>query len=201
MNKGAFWACIALVLAFAACSPDRRVLVMVSGKVQISGNTVNLSPGTTHNEERFTPTGDKITVVAPEGAVTHELPEPGLYILNLKKDTIIGAYQRTGKDQTEQFVSQEELRFRIDSLYKLMHGWNVSPEARNFNIPPSGIAHITKNTKAEVIGPYQHMPTAFSPDREHEVYKVYTGKEVQEIILRLLKMVDRRALNRQQDQP
>lgn len=185
-------ALLSIAFLLSACSGDgKKVLVMASGKVQVSGNVIKLSPGTQHNEETMVPDGETITVQSPDGEKTYDVKENGLYLLNLKKDTLSGSYQRIGASgQADMNISQQELRSHIDSLARLAMGFNVSPEARNYNIPPREIARITDNANAQVIGPYKTMPTQFDPSKEHEVYKFYTNKEMWDNIYRLVKMVE-----------
>ena len=162
---------------------------MASGKVQMKGNTVTLDPGTTHNEITFEPDGDNITVVSPSGKKEVAVKEPGLYILNLKNDTLVGSYQETGTDNSQKVISQDDLWNRVDSLTKLMKGENVSAAAKNYNIPPMQAARITANKDAEIIGPYRKVPGSLDPSVKHEVYKFYTNKEIVEIIENVKKML------------
>lgn len=183
---------LSIALLLSACSGGgRKVLIMASGKVQVTGDVIKLNPGTQHNEETLVPSGESITVQYPDGEETFDVKEKGLYLLNLKKDTLSGSYQRIGgASEADMNISQQKLRFHIDSLARLAMGTNVSAEARNYNIPPLEIAKITENTSAQVIGPYTKMPTSFDPSREHEVYKFYTNKEMWDNIYRLVKMVE-----------
>jgi hypothetical protein len=181
-------ALVAIVL-FTSCSNNKKVLVMASGKVQMEGNTVTLDPGTTHNEITFEPDGDNITVVSPSGKKEVAITEPGLYILNLKNDTLVGSYQETGTDNSQKVISQDDLWNKVDSLTKLMKGENVSAAAKNYNIPPMQAARITANKDAEIIGPYRKVPGSLDPSVKHEVYKFYTNKEIVEIIENVKKML------------
>jgi hypothetical protein len=182
---------IILVIIFSSCSKGggKKVVVMASGEVQVNGNTITLQPGTTHNEIIFVPDGDSIIVNSPSGNMGFSVKEDGLYLLNLKKDTLIGSYQRTGTDNSQQVISQENIWQRVDSLNQLMAGKNVSEAAKNYNIPPFTIARITRNTDAQIIGPYRKLPASFDPSQEHEVYKFYTTKEIMEIISKVKKML------------
>lgn len=162
---------------------------MASGKIQVNGNTINLQPGTTHNEVTVDPDSDSIIVTSPSGNQGYAVKEAGFYLLNLKKDTIVGSYLRTGTDNSQQVISQENLWQRVDSLTQLMKGQNVSAERRNYNLPPFSIAKITDNTKAQIIGPFRKVPGSFDPALEHEVYKFYTNKEVAEIVENVKKMM------------
>ncbi len=182
-----FFSLVAISFLVSCSGGGKKVLVMSSGKVEINGNTITLDPGSQHNEQTFIPSGDSITVVAPDQTTGFSVKENGYYLLNLKKDTISGAYQHIGEN-AEQKISQETLRARIDSMYQLTMGIGVSPEKRNYNIPPFTIARITDNTNAQIIGPYLRMPTSFDPNQKHEVYKFYTNKEIMDILYKSARM-------------
>lgn len=180
------------IFFLAACGGGggKKVLVMASGKIQVSGNTINLTPGSSHNESTFVPQGDSITVVSPSNTQGFSVKESGFYLLNLKKDTISGTRQRVGKEgETAQpRITQENLKQRIDSLYQLMIAYNVADSNGQYNLPPFTIKRLTDNTEAEVIGPFRPVPASFNPALEHEVYKFYTNKEIWDLILKLHKM-------------
>ena len=176
-----------------ACSEnqEKKVLVMASGKVQINDHNITLDPGTTHTENEMTVTKDKLTVTTPSGSTDFSVSEPGLYILNIKSDSLVGSYQRVGNDDNSQTViSQENLKTRIDSLNQLMMGTNANSANKNYLITPNQIAKITANTGAQIIGPYKKVPGSFEAGKEHEIYKFYTNKEMHEIVDKLSKMVD-----------
>jgi hypothetical protein len=174
----------------AACSGGgKKVLVMASGKVNANGNTVTLEPGTTHNEISFVPESDSVIVVSGAKTAGFTVKDPGLYILNLKNDTIVGSYLQTGTDNTPKVISQSELAVRMDSLKQLMAGTNVNEQSKNYNIPPFSIALITKNTDAQIIGPYVKVPGSFDPNQKHEIYKFFTNKEVVGTLEKLSKMI------------
>src|SRR4051794_19371670 len=90
--------CSVIALLSACSGKEKKVLVMSSGDMQISGNTINVKSGTRHHEETFKPEGDSVTVVSPGGTTSFSVRDPGYYVLNLKTDTIAGAYQRVGTD-------------------------------------------------------------------------------------------------------
>jgi len=173
---------------FYSCNGGgRKVVVMASGTIKADGNTITLQPGTTHNEQTIVPSGDKLTVNAPSGNKEFDVKEAGLYLLNLKKDTIAGSYQKTGTDNSQIVITEENLWQRVDSLTMLMKGQGVTEAKRNYSIPPMSIAKITKNTEAEIIGPYRKIPGSFDPSKEHEVYKFFTNKELSDIIEKVKK--------------
>jgi len=193
MTKINVCGCLMIVVALASCSGSnsKKILVMGSGNVQINKNTntVTLEPGNTHTEQEFDLQGDKLIATTPAGSSDFNVSETGLYILNLKTDTIVGSYQHTGTDEASQRITQEDLRKRIDSLQELVACRNVTKEKRNFCIPPNQLAKLTSNSNAQVIGPYKKIPRSFEAGKEHEIYKFYTSKEMQEIIEKLKPMV------------
>ncbi len=191
-RKNIFIYCLyALTVLLVSCGGGgKKVLVMASGKVDVKGSTINLTPGTGHNEASFAPDGNTISVVSPSGTEEFDVAENGYYILNLKKDTIAGTYQKIGQegDTPQQIITQDDLKFRIDSLYQLMIAYNIADSNGQYNIPPFTIKKITNNTNAEIIGPFKPLPSSFNPALEHEIYKFYTNKEIWDLILKLHKM-------------
>lgn len=177
---------------FGSCSEEagKKVLVMASGKVQVNENVITLEPGTTHTENEIVLATDKVTVKTPSGSLDFPVPDAGLYILNIKTDTLVGSYQRIGTDNSQTVISQENLRNRIDSLNQLMTGSNANATNRNYFIPPNQIAKVSANTEAQIIGPYRKVPGSFEGGKEHEIYKFYTNKEMHEIVGKLSKMAD-----------
>jgi hypothetical protein len=186
MKQLTTFATAALFMFLGSCSGDsKEVLIMGSGKLTLGENSVTIEPGSRHNEERLKVTADKITVNGFEGVKEVAVPESGLYVLNLKKDTLVGSYQRVVEGSGETKITQDVLRTRVDSLNQLMVGSNVNPTNRNFFLPPGHAAKISTNTQAQVIGPYLKMPTTFEGGQDHEIYKFYTNKEVNEIIQKI----------------
>ena len=178
----------AISLLFAACGGGgKKVVVMASGTIKADGSTITLQPGTTHNEQTISVSGDKISVNAPSGNKEFEVKDPGLYLLNLKKDTLAGSYQKTGTDNSQIVITEENLWERVDSLTMLMKGQGVSEAKRNYSIPPMSVAKITGNTEAQIIGPYRKIPGSFDPSKEHEVYKFFTNREISDIIEKVKK--------------
>src|SRR5688572_10321954 len=117
------------VICFAACSPSapgKKVKVMSSGKIQVdeATKTVTLTPGTQHNEAEVTLTDkDKaITVKSPEGDQSYEVGESGVYLLNLKTDTLIGNMVNFGSGGQTTSITTEQLEHIIDSTQQLING-------------------------------------------------------------------------------
>lgn len=180
---------ITLSLAFIllSCS-EKKILVMASGKITVQGNIIFAEEGTTHSEQECILKEASVVIKNNAGSTDIPVNESGLYILNIKKDTIVGSYQRLGTDNSLKRLSQEDLQRSIDSLESLMKGLNVTVANRNFCIPPGKLSFITENTKAQVVGPYLKMPGSFEGGREYEIYKFYTNKEIREIIEKLRKL-------------
>ena len=184
---------LSVFYCITACSgggEGKKVLVMASGKVQVNENVITLEPGTTHTETEIPVTADKLTVNSPAGSTDFKVADAGLYLLNIKIDTLVGSYQRIGTDNSQTVISQENLKTRIDSLNKLMAGTNTSSANRNYCIPPNQISKVTANTAAQIIGPYKKVPASFEGGKDHEIYKFYTNKEMKEIVEKLSKMVE-----------
>lgn len=177
-----------LVIVLQSCGGGKKVVVMASGKVSAEGTVINWEPGTQHNEIPVMVSGDKITVKNGAASTDYPVTEAGIYILNLKNDTLVGSYQRVGEGAGQQSISQEGLAKSIDSLQQLMAGTNVSAAARNFNIAPNKMTRISANTASDIIGPFVKMPSSFEGGKEYEIYKFFTNKEVAETVEKLKKL-------------
>jgi len=184
----------AIVLAFTACKGhDKKILVYASGDIQADNTKTNItvSDGTTHHEQELDFPGNgpvTLNIQAPIGKLALTATDDGLYIANLKNDTVIGSYQHVGTDNGNGRMSQETLKHTIDSLQKLVTGQNVSDANRNYFIPPGKMVKITAETKAKVFSPFTTIPGSFDAGSVPEIYKFYTIKEVREIIGNLQKM-------------
>lgn len=185
------WFLILTLFILASCSDEggKKVLVISSGNFEVGENTVQVQGGSSHNEKEMMVTGDKLTVNSESGSQDFDLTQNGFYVLNLKKDTLVGSYQRVGTETNQQVITQDDLKVRVDSLTQLMAGQNVSEAKRNFSIPPQQITRITENLNAQIIGPFKRVPGSFEPGKEHEIYKFYTNKEMQEIVDKLKGMM------------
>ena len=172
---------------YSCSGGGKKVVIMASGTIKAEGDNITLTPGTTHNEQTITPGGDKITVTSSSGNKEFDVKDAGLYLLNLKKDTLAGSYQKTGTDNSQIVITEENLWQRVDSLTMLLKGQGVSEAKRNYSIPPMSVAKITTNVDAEIIDPYRKIPGSFDPSKEHEVYKFFTNKEIADIIEKVKK--------------
>ncbi len=181
---------VAMIAALASCK-DKKMVVMSKGKAEINtdAKTIKATDGSGHEEQEVTLGGGKTVfkLSTPAGEATVELLENGLYIVNVKNDTIIGSYQRySDPSASKQSMTQDELKKQLDSLQLLSQGKNISAANRNFYILPNTATKITDNTNAMVVGPYHRMRSAEKVDgKDPEVYRFYSIKEIREMILKL----------------
>lgn len=182
---------VLVVLAMTACkSHSKKIIVYASSKIEVDNSKKNITvtEGTTHHEQELEFTGsDPVTlnIQSPSGKYTLEAADDGLYIANLKPDTVIGSYQHVGSDDASSRITQDALKQKLDSLQKLVAGENVSAENKNYFITPGKIARITTETKAKIFGPFTTIPGAFDAGSVPEIYKFYNIKEIREIIFKL----------------
>jgi len=180
------------ILLFASCTNNhKRVIVMSKGSIEFDEptKTIKAIDGTGHEEKimDFTDAELSLQLDAPAGKTTADLKEKGLYILNVKKDTIIGSYQNyTAPQLQKNLLTQDDLKLKIDSLQQLTTGKNISAANRNFMILPNQLVKITENIDAIIVGPYHQMRTAEKVDgKDPEVYRFYSIKEIRETIEKL----------------
>lgn len=180
----------AAIFLLAACK-DKKMIVMSKGKAEVNtdAKTIKATDGPGHDEQEVTLASGKTVfkLNTPAGEATVELLENGLYIVNVKNDTIVGGYQKYSDPKTsQQVMSQNNLKKQIDSLQLLSEGKNITAANRNFYILPNQAVKVTDNTQALVVGPYHRMRSAEKTDgRDPEVYRFYSIKEVREMILKL----------------
>jgi len=183
---------------FAACSGHtKKVIVYANSEADINNQTKTITQkdneGHLDKEIQFN-TGDKVTikVIQKDGSTANiEIPEDGYYILNVKaKDTIVGGYQKySTPEEANRMMTQDELKHNIDSLQQMVVGQNTNAANRTFFIPPNTAEKITANTDATIVGPYHRMTSIEQKgNKEPEVYRFYSVKEVRETIDKLQKL-------------
>jgi hypothetical protein len=184
----------ALACLTACKGHEKKIVIYASSNIQIDDTKqhVTVSDGTTHHEQELDfATGDPVNVdvQSPVAKVAIIAPDDGLYVLNLKPDTVIGSFQHVGANG-ESRITQDQLKQKLDSLKKLVMDQNVSEANKNFFIAPGKIVRISSNPKGKVFGPFTTIPGSFDAGSVPEIYKFYTISEVREIIANLEKMVD-----------
>ncbi len=139
------------IIALAACSGHQaKVLIMASSAIDVNEKNVKVTEGTTHHEQIIElKTPATLSVQSAAGNYTVDVPEAGLYVLNLKNDTLVGSFQPVGTHVNNR-ISREQFQKSIDSLSQLVAGMNVSTANRNFFIVPKKdpediIAHRRQN--------------------------------------------------------
>jgi len=185
---------IAFALLLSACaSHTKKILVFGNNNVAINEDTKTITQKDTTghvDKEILYSTGDKVelNIKSPGGETKIDIPDDGYYIVNLKaKDTIIGGYQKfSTPGEANRVMTQDELKHNIDSLQQMVENKNINAASRTFFILPNTSAKITSNTDAFIVGPYHRMTSiAKEGDKDPEVYRFYSIKEVRETIEKL----------------
>ena len=183
---------VGLVFLGACSSHQKKVLVYANSKIQVdeSQKNITVTDGTTQVEQELNfNTGDVVVlnITNSKGQYKLEVTEDGLWLANLKKDTLVGSMQHTGESRNTR-ITQDELKLQLDSLNKLVRGENVSTAAKNYFIPPGKIQKISNFTNAKIFGPFTPVPSAFDAGSVPEIYKFYNLSEENEIISKLTEM-------------
>jgi hypothetical protein len=182
-----------ILLFLGACSShQKKILVYANSKIQVDETQKNITvtDGTTQVEQELNfNTGDAVVlnITSPGGNYKLEATEDGLWLANLKKDTLVGSMQHTGETRQTR-ITQEELKLQLDSLNKLVRGENITAAAKNYFIPPGKIQKISNFTTAKIFGPFTPVPSAFDAGSVPEIYKFYNLSEENEIIRKLTEM-------------
>ncbi len=187
-----------VVICFAACKGHvKKVLVYTSDKITVDESqqhiTIANGDGTTHHEQTLDfATGDPVTlnVESPQGKYTVTIPDDGLYIANLKNDTVVGSRQHIGEGG-DAHITQDILKQKVDSLQKLMQDQNISDANQNYFIAPGKAQKITTEINAKVFGPFTTVPGGFDAGSVPAVYKFYSMREMRVIVGKLDKMLSK----------
>jgi hypothetical protein len=192
--KKSFGVLLSVMLLLSACSSShqKKILIYANSKIEVdeSQKNITVQEGTTQVEKELSFTGSDpvvLNITGPRGKYTLEAHEDGLFLANLKSDTIVGSLQHTGSSKQTR-VTQERLKFQLDSLNKLVMGANISAEAKNYFIVPGRMEKISNLTNAKIFGPFTPVPSAFDAGSVPEIYKFYNLSEVQVIISKLTEM-------------
>jgi hypothetical protein len=196
MQKNPGFLLIAILVCFSACkSHQKKVLVYASDKITVDNNQLHITvangDGTTHHEQELDFTGgDPITlnVETPQGKYTIAILDDGLYVANIKTDTVVGSKQHVGAEGGEAKITQDALKQKLDSLQKLAMDQNVSDANQNFFIVPGKAVKLTTEVNAKVFGPFTSIPGSFDAGSVPAIYKFYSMKEMRQIIANLQKM-------------
>jgi hypothetical protein len=148
---------LVLTLLASCSSSIKRVYVLSKGPATIdeSAKTISAKDGTGHEEKVVSYTDESTTIQldAPAGKTSVTLTDKGLYILNVKNDTIIGALQNyTAPKLQQNMLTQDDLKMKIDSLQQLVAG-KIASKEKNFFILPNQVVKITDNLEAIIVTP------------------------------------------------
>jgi hypothetical protein len=183
----------AAILFLGACSAhQKKILIYANSKIAVDETQKNITveEGTTQVEKElnFSSSGPVVlNITGPAGKFTLEASEDGYWLANLGVDTIVGSLQHTGTVKQTR-ITQDQLKFQLDSLNKLVKGANISAASKNYFITPGKMEKITPLTDIKIFGPFTPVPSAFDASSVSEVYKFYNVSEVYNIISKLTEM-------------
>jgi hypothetical protein len=198
MKFSSFVTAIAVIVFFTSCgsgdSGGKKVVIFSSGKMEpdpASASTVKFEPGNRHEERELVLSGSdkKVTVKTPSGDKTYDVPEDGLYLLNLKADTVIGSVVTFGANTQRSNIGSDELDYLIDSTKKLMTGEGASDAKKTYFLVPNSIKKITTNLNANLLSPYKNIPYEVTMDKDGnapEYYKFFTNSQKREALKELI---------------
>ena len=184
-------------ISLTSCSGgSKKIIVYTNNNAVINEDAKTITQKETegHVEKTISYSGgDKITlnVKLLSGEQNIDIPGAGYYIVNAKaKDTIIGGFQKySTPEEANRVITQEELAHNIDSLKQMITGANTNAANKTFFIPPYAAVKITDNEDAFIVGPYHRMTSIEKVgDKDPEVYRFYSIKEVRETIDKLEKL-------------
>lgn len=184
-------ALVCFVLLSACANQTKRIYIMSKGPAHYdeSAKTISAKDGNGHEEKLINISSAEVALQlkGPTGEAAVQFKENGLYIINIKNDTIIGSKQNYVNPKLQKdIMTQDELKVKIDSLYQLTTAKNISAANHNFFIVPNQAIKITDNLDAIIVGPFHQMTTAAKVDgKEPEVYRFYSIREIRETIQKL----------------
>lgn len=192
-----------IVANLFACSGEskptefKKVIVFSSGKIDDKAADVlfAVKPSNQHNEQEFDIAGKtSIDVMLDTEKITFDVTEPGYYIINFKKDTLVGGIRKYDTDGMTTKLSAEDVDRMIDSTKNLLTGANVSDANRTYSIVPKSIKKVGEHENTRVYGPFSNIPYEMSlgtDGKVPDVLKFFTNpqqrKSLDELLERLKK--------------
>jgi hypothetical protein len=183
---------VAIVLLASCSSSTKKIIVFGRGTIDINANsktiTVQDDGGADDKSIAFQQSSPlTLTIKKPSGDVPVTIEENGLYLVNAKKDTVIGILQTYDtKVAGNVKLSQEELQKAIDSLVQLTQNKNIAAANHHFFVLPFQAVKITDNANATIVPPFKGMPLIEQKgDELPEVYRFYNISEIRETIAKL----------------
>ncbi len=203
MKKTTILSLIAAVLLYAcsggAGGNTKKVLIISSGKFTVDpadNKRISWEPGNQHNEQELQYGSGKISIVvkSPDGEKTYDMPEDGAWLLNLKKDTVVGGLVKYGSSGRPSSITSEVLDRMIDSTQKLLLGQNTSDASKTYFIVPQSIKKISADASVKLLSPYKYIPAEVEVDKNGkapEYYKFFTNTQKREELDDLLKRMSK----------
>lgn len=186
---------LSALVAFAACTPkvSKKVMIVAKGDITADGAKVTLKGSGSSDKTIELSDETALQVDGSAGKASINIPaEAGLYLANLRPDTLVGAEQFIGTNlSSKRIISQEEIKTNIDSLKQLITGANVSAKNHNYIVLPNQAVKVSGNIKALIFGPFTGIPGSLDADengKAPEIYKFYTNTEVRALIDNLTKL-------------
>jgi len=186
---------LAALFSLGSCKGHlKKVIVYANSDIQVDNTKTNITvgEGSPHREQELDFTGSgpvTLNVTTSSGKITLDVPDDGLYIANLKTDTVVGSYQHTGAGSGDNHITQESLKQKLDSLSSLVRNENVTAANRNFFILPNHIQKLSSNAQGVVYGPFKVIPSSLDLSPDAEIYKFYSVKETHDVISKLSAMI------------
>ncbi|CAN5794381.1 hypothetical protein BH10BAC2_BH10BAC2_30110 [soil metagenome] len=180
-----------------ACSSGSEKLIVYTNNgatIDEAAKVITIKDTFGHNEKNITFSGGDKTALKVKmlsGEQSIDIAGAGYYIVNVKaRDTIIGGFQKySTPEEANRVMTQEELAHNIDSLKQMIVGANTNAANKTFFIPPYTAAKITDNEDAFIVGPYHRMTSIEKTgNKDPEVYRFFSIKEVRETIGKLEKL-------------
>ncbi len=146
--KNCYHLLLAAFLILSACSShEKKILIYANSKIEVdeSQKNITVQDGTTQVEKELNFSSSDpvvLNITGPGGKYSLEATEDGYWLANLGTDTVVGSMQHTGSTKQTR-ITQEQLKFQLDSLNKLVVGANISAAAKNYFIAPGKIVKIT----------------------------------------------------------
>lgn len=182
------------LLLACASNKSKKIIVYAKGTATVNedAKTIATKDGVGQDEKILAYSSEPVLLhlTTPHGNNEVSVTDDGLYILNAKKDTLVGGLVHYIDPKLKKnLTTQAELKSDIDSLEKLVIGQNISDKNQSFFILPSTAVKISNNLLAEVVGPFHKMSSIEKVDgKVPDVYKFYTAKEMRETIAKLKKL-------------
>lgn len=175
-------ASFSVIILLASCEAgNKKVIVLSEGSANINTQEKTITTKGRGHEEKTVIfyEGDNmdLSISSQAGKATVKLTQNGIYLLNTKRDTIVGSFVNYGAPRTEvKRLSVEEVNSYIDSLEQIVSG-KVKP-GKTFFILPNQAIWITGNQDATIVTPYHQMTSLeVKKGEKPEVYRFYPLQE------------------------